>query len=171
MESSSREGSQQCAPPVAENDSTSNIMLSTSQLERHLHKADSVNSKSDDNFLGLESKLTPKSKRQRTSSLSATYKGDDMLKGNSDEFRRKINQAPSAQGDNCNVRNVEISDGASASASSECSYSLQDEEDKEPVSVRQDSYEEIFDSPAVVEAEAPKLSIKDQPKLLHRAPR
>jgi len=122
-----------------------------------------VNSKSDDNFLGLETELTPKSKRQRRSSLSATaIKGE---KGNGDEFRRMNDQAPSAQGDSCNVRNVEISDGASG----ECSNSLQDEEDKEPVSVRQDSYEEVFDSPAVVEA--PKLSVKDQPKLLHRAPR
>jgi len=163
MESSSREGSQQCAPLVAETDSTPNIMLS-SQPERHLLKADSVNSESRDNFLGLETKLTPKSKRQRTSSLSVISEGE-MLRGSSDDNRRKNNQAPSAEGDGYNVRNVEISDGAS----SECSYSLEDEEYKEPVSIRQDSYEEIFDSSAAVEA--PKLCIKDQPKLLHRAPR
>ena len=153
----------QCAPPVADTDSTSN-MLSASKLERHLLKADSVNSKSDEDFLGLESELTPESKRRRTSSLSVILEGE-MLRGVSNDIRRKNNQIPSAQGDGYNVRKVEISDGAS----SECSYSLEDEEDKEPVSIRQDSYEEIFDSSAVVEA--PKLSIKDQPKLLHRAPR
>ena len=158
----------QCAPPVADTDSTSN-MLSASQLERHLLKADSVNSKSDDDFLGLESELTPESKRRRTSSLSVILEGE-MLRGVSNDIRRKNNQIPSAQGDGYNVRKVEISDGEiSDGASSECSYSLEDEEDKEPVSIRQDSYEEIFDSSAVVEA--PKLSIKDQPKLLHRAPR
>ena len=121
MESSSREGSQQCAPLVAETDSTPNIMLS-SQPERHLLKADSVNSESHDNFLGLETKLTPKSKRQRTSSLSVISEGE-MLRGSSDDNRRKNNQAPSAEGDGYNVRNVEISSNRPESRKHEASFS------------------------------------------------
>ena len=171
MESSPRrEGSQHTTTETG-TDSKSKVrlhqpalqLLSTSQLSEEIHRADSGNSsRLDEHLPGLEGELISKSKRQRTSNLGDGSPAE-MLRGKSVEMRKKNDQVSSTSGNaGCNV---EISDDAS----SDGSYSLEDKVEKEPI--RPDSYEEIFDSSSATEVEAPKLFVKDQPKLLHRAPR
>jgi len=170
MESSPREGSQHTTTET-DTDSKSKIrlhntalqLLSTSQLKEEIHRADRGNStRLVENLPGSEGELMSKSKRQRTSNLG-TGSPAEILRGKSVELEKKNDQVSSA---NRNAgRNVEISDNAS----SDGSYSLGDNVEKKPISP--DSYEEIFDSSSATEVEAPKLSVKDQPKLLHRAPR